>query len=123
MTTSARAQPKPEKRATTKRRKARKESMRAKIIRAKCVIRDGYCRVGKDADDYTDCCGPSEWGHFGAMKRARTRGQAPEIRHTTAGSFMACRSHHADYDAGELAITAASDAGCDGELVYARPSF
>lgn len=124
MTDSAFAHPKLERRKTTKRRKARKESKRKRSIRAQCVERDGYCRIGKDADDYTDCHGPSEWAHFGPKKRARTRGQDPDVRHTTAGSFMGCRAHHRDYDAGELTITAVDEvAGCDGELVYARPSF
>ncbi len=111
-------QPKPEPMRRVKNRKARKESVRKKSVRELCVDRDGYCRIGKDADDYTDCLGPSEWCH------SRTRGQEPDKRHFTIGSFMGCRCHHREYDAGELAITAVDDAlGCDGDLIYARPSF
>jgi hypothetical protein len=50
------------------------------------------------------CHGVSEWAHLGDKKRFKTRGQAPEIRHTTAGSLMLCQKHHADYDAGRMAI-------------------
>ena len=108
---------KPELRTTTKRRKIRHELQTKRAVRERCVTRDGYCRIGKDADDYTDCAGPSEWCHYGMFRRARTRGMEPEDRHTTAGSFMACRAHHRDYDSGKLKITARDVvAGCDGEL-------
>ena len=115
---------KPERRKRTKGRKSSKESARKRSIRARCIERDGYCRIGKDADDYTDCIGPSGWAHFGEFKRTRTRGQDAERRHTTAGSFMACKAHHNDYDACELIIVAVDrDRGCDGELTYARNPF
>jgi len=124
MTDTRLAHAKPERRKRTKGRKSRKESARTKSIRASCVERDGYCRIGKDADDYTDCIGPSEWAHFGEFKRAKTRGQEPERRHTTAGSFMVCRGHHRDYDAVELIIIATDrERGCDGELTYARNPY
>jgi hypothetical protein len=50
------------------------------------------------------CDGVSEWAHLGDKKRFKTRGQAPEVRHTTAGSLMLCTKHHQDYDAGRMVI-------------------
>jgi hypothetical protein len=89
-----------------KRVKARKRRHAAKVVksvRAQCVERDGYCRAGWDRP-VALCHGVSEWAHLGDKKRFKTRGQAPEIRHTTAGSLMLCQKHHADYDAGRMAI-------------------
>jgi hypothetical protein len=104
--------PKPATRATVKRRRQRVERRVKQSIRAQCVERDGYCRLG------CDCTGPSEWAHYGGFKRARTLGQAPERRHTTEGSLMLCRRHHTQYDRGELIIEAHSDRGCDGYLTF-----
>lgn len=68
---------------------------------------------------FGQCDGPSEWAHFDALKRARTRGRPPEERHTTAGSLMLCRRHHDAYDDGDLLIDALTSDGCDGLLRYA----
>ena len=113
--------PKPEKRSTVNGRNKRAEASRIQTIRALCVVRDGVCRVGKDTfiTQFGGCWGFSEWAHFGAYKRARTRGQAPLDRHTTAGSLMLCQVHHGDYDAGLIFITATDpEKGCDGALSY-----
>lgn len=110
-----------------KARKDRVEAMRIKLVRAVVDQRDGYCRIAKDAKDgpmsvwAEECEGPSQWCHFAEKKRARTRKQAPEIRHTTEHSFMACAAHHREYDRGDLCIAAVTDAGCDGELEYWEP--
>ena len=115
------AVPKPESRQRTKGRKDRREAAIAKIVRAKCVDRDGHCRWRKD--NWTacvNCDGPSEWAHYGARRRAQTRGQLPELRHTTMGSLMLCQKHHAEYDARKLRITALGANGCDGELRYGK---
>jgi hypothetical protein len=94
-------------------RKQRAERKVATSVRAQCVARDGYCRLmGLDV-----CEGPSEWAHLGDKKRFKTRGQAPEVRHTTAGSFIACRRHHRAYDAGVIQIEVRSDLGADGRLL------
>ena len=112
------AHPKPERRTTTTRRKRRQERAVTQSIRAQCVARDGYCRVSSDGVDF-NCSGPSEWAHFGDHTRARTRGQDPEQRHTTAGSLMLCRFHHRQYDAGVLQIFALTTAiGCDGDVRF-----
>lgn len=114
--------PKQEAPATTKGRKDRATAKRVKSVRSLCVERDGYCRIARDTGDVFDCYGPSEWCHFGSSKRFKTRGQMPEARHTTAGSFIACQFHHYEYDHRELKITAVDQQlGCDGELRYARP--
>ena len=125
--------PKGRTRKQLKARKDRQEARIVKLVRAACAVRDGYCRRRRDQvdnrlmfqDAYTaieihSCDGPSEWAHFGGKRRARTRGQAPEVRHTTAGSLMLCRSAHADYDAGRLKITALTRHGCDGRLKFKR---
>jgi hypothetical protein len=39
------------------------------------------------------------------------------VRHTTAGSFIACRRHHRAYDAGVIQIEVRSDLGADGRLL------
>lgn len=117
-------------------RKTRAEAKVKKAVRAACVLRDGYCRFNFFSPlswavtgqcDVTDrkpyphrCVGPSEWAHLGAKKRARTRGMAPEVRHTTAHSAMLCRQAHRDYDAGRLRITALTRRGADGPLKFTR---
>lgn len=120
--------PGPTARARATRR--RKEARVAAKVRALCVERDGYCRVGKDMWDFILmhegrvsrtylCDGPSEWAHLGKKRRARTRGQAPEQRHTTTDSLMLCRFHHDAYDGRvlpRLGIEPLGSAGADGPL-------
>lgn len=72
------------------------------IVRAHCVVRDGYCRYGRDLNNFGKCQGPSEWSHASDHKRSQTRGQAPERRHTTKTSCMQCRKHHRMYERGTL---------------------
>jgi hypothetical protein len=94
--------------------KARKDARYAKTIRSQVAARDGECRIGNweahpddvhaDALESEHCDGVSEWAHLGDRKRFRTRGQAPSLRHTTAGSVMLCTNHHRMYDRGELTI-------------------
>jgi len=123
------AKPEPRKRA--KARAQRHERAVAAVVRAVCVGRDGYCRFG-DWEDHPDdahsavlgyvmgedCEGDSQWAHMGEHRRFRTRGQAPEVRHTTADSLMLCATHHHAYDEHTLTITATSDKGADGALVF-----
>lgn len=101
-------------------RKARKDKAVADRVRDLVIARDGYCRYGKDVSPAarSACWGMSEWAHVGEKKRFKTRGQAPEIRHTRAGSFTACTGHHRAYDEHRLAVEAITDAGCDGALQY-----
>ncbi len=121
---------------TQKQLKARKDRQEAQIkllVRAACVVRDGFCRRRRDQlehpiafkDAFTPieihmCNGRSEWAHFGKQKRARTRGMTAEARHTTAGSLMLCTAAHEDYDQGRLLITALTRHGCDGRLKFRR---
>jgi hypothetical protein len=118
-----RAVPKPETRKRIKGRKVRAEAKVKKFTRAKCVERDDYCRLMRDnllAVQLFDACGgPSQWAHLEDKKRARTRGQAPEMRHTRAGSLMLCEKHHTDYDHGRIKI-GLSPAGADGPLRWRR---
>jgi hypothetical protein len=115
---------KQEPRKRTKGRQLRVESLVKQRVRAACVERDGDCRIATGRDDRRNwtagypCSGASEWMHLGANKRARTRGQAPAIRHTTAASCMGCTRHHRDYDAGRLRMTPVSDRGANGSLLW-----
>ena len=134
--------PKPEPIARTKRRRQRQEAAVIRDVRRRCVERDGYCRLLTDyvrelglitgpqqlARGFGGAChGESQWCHFGDLKRAKTRKQAPERRHTTRGSLMLCAAHHQDgplaYDRGTLRIEALSkELGCDGPLVFSAAS-
>ncbi len=110
------AQPKGVPRKLAKARSDRAEAKVIKRVRAIVEARDGRCRLYWDAWSSV-CDGPSEWAHFGDKKRFKTRKMSPEQRHTTAGSLMLCRKHHADYDQGRLVILAGPD-GCDGPLQF-----
>lgn len=116
--------PKPTKRKTLKRRRSHLEVAIKQAVRAACVQRDGYCRLETDQMRAghlllpLTCAGPSEWAHWEQQKRARTRGMAPEQRHTIMGSLMLCRKHHRLYDSGRLQIVAHTDDGCNGPLEF-----
>ncbi len=120
-------QPKGRTKRQLKGRKARHEAAVIAVVRAVCVERDGYCRIRKSGptlaivvEVFGACDGPSQWCHMHQKRRSRTVGQAPEVRHTTADSFMACVRHHADYDAYRLLITSLTRAGADGPLRFTR---
>lgn len=104
-------------RKLAKGRKDRAEAKVEKRVRAEVAERDGYCRVPQYFLP-DPCDGPSEWAHFGDGKRFKTRGMAPEKRHMTAASLMLCRKHHANYDTGRLRISALTEDGCDGQLLF-----
>ena len=130
--------PKGTPRAVEKGRKDRTERRVKKSVRQQCVARDGYCRLGNSiwglldqrdrfiGNGFAFSCSSdnvkrSEWAHFGDKRRARTRGQTPEARHTTAGTLMLCQAHHEQYDGKakpRLFITALSRKGCDGPLKF-----
>jgi len=120
--------PKGTPRRLAKARKDRAEVKVKKSVRAQCVERDGFCRypvdVSHDTTEWflamTSCHGPLEWAHLHARRRSQTRGEAPEKRHTTAGSLMLCRFHHRAYDAHRLFITALTRRGADGPLKFRR---
>ena len=106
-----------------KRRRA--EGPVKKAVRAKCVVRDGYCRAAHDWELWksSPCEGPSEWAHMHSRRRSQTRNQAPEVRHDTRHSFMACKRHHDQYDGRakpRLYITALTRRGADGPLKFRR---
>lgn len=82
-------------------------------VRAACVLRDGYCRLQEIVGG---CSGRSEHAHLGDKRRARTRGQAPDVRHTRQGSMMLCTFHHRRYDRGELEISTFADLGANGPV-------
>jgi hypothetical protein len=103
------------------------------LVRAHVAARDGACRIGllHSGDSMVlsttlhsrdlACDGPSEWAHLAEKRRSKTRGQAPEVRHTTADSLILCRRHHARYDGRErprLEIEALSARGADGPLRF-----
>lgn len=127
MDTSQLPLPKGRTRKQIKAKKDRAEATVKKSVRAACVKRDRYCRVGlwtaglKHPPVWLGtCAGPAEWAHLHSHRRAQTRGQAAEKRHTTAGSLCLCRFHHAEYDAHRMKITALTRRGADGPLRFSR---
>jgi hypothetical protein len=104
---------------TKKQLQSRSQRAEAKVkraVRAACVERDGGCRL---AGFFEPCSGAIEWCHLGEWKRSKTRGMAPEERHSTVGSFMACTHHHQLYDRGEIVIEYGPD-GANGHLTLWR---
>ena len=113
---------------TARRRAARARAERPvkDQVRAECVDRDGSCRLAtRSKGDVAGLVGPhvcrgrSQWAHLGDHKRARTRGMAPEERHTTAGSLMLCEGAHDQYDRRRkpyLDIDPVTSRGADGPL-------
>jgi hypothetical protein len=129
---SRKKKPGPTARYRAKRRRA--EGPVAKSVREKCVDRDSYCRIGSPyacTDDVFDpniywasgCSGSSEWCHMHSRRRSQTRNQAPEVRHDTKHSFMACQKHHDQYDGRQsprLFVTTLTAKGADGPLKFRR---
>lgn len=116
-----RKKPGPTARYRAKRRRA--EGPVAKVVRAACVERDGYCRYWKDVFEAcfvaVECAGPSEWAHL--ESRARTRNMEPERRHSTATSVMLCKLHHDRLDGRarpRIRVSAQTDRGADGPLTW-----
>lgn len=109
-------------------RAKRAERKVIKVVRAAVFAREYHeCRVsatgGVALHDVQSgavlidlCDGPVEWAHLHSHRRSQTRGQAPELRHTTGRSLCLCRRHHRLYDAHRLLITALSRLGADGAL-------
>lgn len=131
----ARKKPGPVAKYRAKRRRA--EGPVAKRVRARCVERDGYCRIcdwennpsdTHEGDDDFDSLpyaedewsrGPSEWAHLNEGKRAKTRGMTPEQRHSTAKSLMLCQFHHDHLDGRrqpQIEIDERNYLGADGPL-------
>lgn len=110
--------------ARLKAKRKRHESQVKKSVREQTVERDGDCLIASRllAPLRTllgPCDGPSEWAHIGTHRRARTRGQAAERRHTTAGSGMLCQKHHQAYDAYQFDFIT-DTAGMDGMIGIVR---
>ena len=115
------AYPKPVKRRTAKARKRREEAALIRVVRDFVAERDGYCRL--QGHGLGACQGPSEWAHLEDLRRARTRSQAPERRHTTTHSLMLCAMHHKRYDAHTLGLAFITDAGADGPIQWYADQF
>jgi hypothetical protein len=102
--------------STAKRQRAEAKVIRS--VRAEVAARDGFCRLA--CQGLGPCQGVSEWCHFGASKRFRTRGMAADVRHSTSGSLMLCSRHHRMYDRHEFDLQALTDRLCDGPLDVIR---
>lgn len=115
---------KPEPHKRVKGRKKREERKVVKTVRPQVVDRDGTCRLRSMSLAFHlmfgACAGPSEWAHWREWSRAKTRGMAPEIRHTTDKSLMLCTKHHDDYDESRLTIEAKTERTCDGPLRFIK---
>lgn len=117
-------------------KKRRAEGPVIKRVRARCVERDGYCRIcdwelnpddthpedghpDEGALPYADKWnrGPSEWAHL--YSRAKTRNQAPDVRHNTMITAMLCQFHHDRVDGRahpRIAMVPRTSLGADGPL-------
>jgi len=104
--------PKGKTRQQLKAAKDRAEMKVIKRVRAKCVVRDGFCRLM----GIGPCEGVSEWAHLRPKTRAHTRGLPPEERHQTAFSAQMCTAHHWAYDAGDIKLKPLTDKGADGPM-------
>lgn len=120
--------PKPQYGKQRRRQKRREERQAAGIVqdvRQHDVDRDGFCRLNRCPEALAQL-GPhgqrSEWAHLGDKKRHKTRGLAPEDRHTTEGTAMICDAHHRGrrgYDGHAFEIEFADPKlGADGPLIY-----
>lgn len=97
----------------------RHEAAVKKLVRSRCVTRDGYCRIGPQwmGTWMSYCDGPSEWAHLRSHRRSKTVNQVPERRHCTQGSLMLCHAHHLFYDAERISILCDDPAlGADGPI-------
>jgi hypothetical protein len=118
------AKPRAEQKGAAPTRKAEKAKAGRAEKRVKTDVRD--CRLQNLSDRYEGtsdftCDGPPEWAHLQAKRRSKTRGQPPDVRHTTEDSLILCRRHHARYDGRErprLEIEALSTRGADGPLRF-----
>lgn len=102
---------------SVKDRKRLAEEAQQRKVKKKVRARDGFCRLSEVNKWFGLCGGISEWAHLNDKKRARTRGQAPEVRHTSAGSLQLCSTHHQAHDAGKLPIEPKTKDGADGVLL------
>jgi hypothetical protein len=121
--------PKSEPRRQTKARKDRHEAAVIKKVRAAVVERDGECRLWRDfisrwqnetVTTYIGFCfGPSQWTHLPPKTRAATRKMAPEQRHGTAWTIMACERHHDLLDGRQqprIVVRCLTPDGADGPI-------
>lgn len=110
-------------RRIVKGRKLRMATAVIRTVRAYDVERDGYCRLSSATALVGPCEGESEWAHLEEHRRFNTRGQAPQQRHTTAGTAMFCTRHHQDYDAHSIGIQPTNEVkGADGTLKVSTDS-
>jgi hypothetical protein len=112
--------PKGPTRAEIKSREDREEQQIIKRNRAKCVRRDGDCRIGYWGDSavelFGECFGASQWHHLDP--RSLTRNEPPEVRHSTTITMMACGSHHRMLDLHEIKYEPQTEDGADGPLTF-----
>ena len=111
---------KPEPHRKVKARRKRAEAKQVKAVRPQVAARDGYCRLA--GAGLGACSGASEWAHCTTHRRSKTMKQAPERRHSTAGSFMACSHHHHRIDRNEqpfITDRPLTERGADGPMEFA----
>ena len=115
---------KPEPRKRTNGRAKRQEATVIATNRAIVAARDGRCRLD-GVHQMGICRGPAEWAHLGSAKRFNTRGQDPEIRHSTRATAMLCRDEHHyahDKETGDarLHVESLTPDGANGPLLWLR---
>lgn len=80
--------------------KRRKDQRVAAKVKAVVMARDGHCRLNRSV--FGRCQGESTWAHLPWLRRSKTRGMAPEHRHTEEGSVALCVRHHRMLDEHEI---------------------
>ena len=114
--------PKPGRGQTIKAVNAKAHRVESKVkglVRAHVSARDGDCRLA----GVTSCWGESEWAHLEESRRSKTRGQAPELRHTVQGSAKLCTGHHRAYDAHQIVILNIGPKGAEGRITWDVPGY
>lgn len=107
------------------RAKAAKRKAESKVVadvRERVFRRDWRCRACAAGvpREYGMTFQEDQWAHLGNHRRFKTRGMAPEERHTTQGSMRLCDQHHHQYDHHTLNIIMLTEAGADGPVRFER---
>ena len=95
-------------------RQRRAADVVAKLERARCDERDGYCRLWHRPGFF--CAGASDWAHLPAWRRSKTRGRPAVERHVGV-TIKLCRYHHDLLDTHFLRIDGTA-ANADGPMRF-----
>jgi hypothetical protein len=88
--------PKPPTRRQAKSRRSRADAAAIKAVRLLALERDGRCwfATNRQGSEWIHCMGLPELAHLPPRTRARTRGMAPDERHSLPYVAILCTHHH-----------------------------